>query len=212
MAGDCLEWDAMKVLIGCEESQVLCQEFRDAGHECYSCDLLPTRGNPDWHYQADIMEVIPLHYLDLIILHPDCTYMAVCNNRQAAKGKINNYKRVRDIKWTLKLWDLAKKHSRRACLENPASVIFPHLRETGALIQYIQPYEHGHLETKNTGLALHNLPKLKPTNDVKDEMDKLPAKEKHKVWYASPGPNRKRDRSETYSGIASAIVAQWGVL
>lgn len=37
----------MLVLIGCEESQVLCSEFRKAGHEAYSCDLLPTRGNPE---------------------------------------------------------------------------------------------------------------------------------------------------------------------
>lgn len=198
------------ILIGCEESQTVCGEFRKQGYEAFSCDLLPTRGNPDWHYQADIMEVIPLHWWKLIILHPDCTYMAVCNNRQAAKGKINHHLRLRDIKWTMKLWELAKANSDSSALENPGSVIFPHLRKAGATIQYVQPYHFGHLETKNTGLALYNLPELVPTNNVKEEMDKLPAKEKHKIWYASPGPNRKRDRSETYPGIAKAIVDQWG--
>ena len=47
------------VLVGCEESQTITKALRAAGHEAYSCDLAPTRGNPAWHYQQDICEVIP---------------------------------------------------------------------------------------------------------------------------------------------------------
>lgn len=194
------------ILIGCEESQVITAAFRAraAGYEAFSCDLQSTRGNPDWHYQADIMEVIPLRQWDLIILHPDCTYMAVCNNRQAAKGKINHHLRLRDIEWTMALWNAAIDNSIRVALENPASVIFPHLRKAGATIQYIQPHDHGHGETKKTGLALHQLPELEPSNPVSGR--------EQRIWKMGPSPTRKRDRSETYQGIADAIVNQWGPL
>ena len=75
-----------KILIGCEESQVVTRAFRDRGHEAYSCDLVETRGNPDWHIQGDIMDAIARHQWDLIILHPPCTAMAVSGNRWYGKG------------------------------------------------------------------------------------------------------------------------------
>jgi len=195
-----------RVLIGCEESQVVCQAYRARGHHAFSCDIQPTRGNPDWHTQTDVMRAIRLDTWDLIILHPDCTAMSVSGNRWYGRGMPRHDERQRAIEWTVELWDLARKHAERVVLENPISVIWKHIPRS----QYIHPYEFGHMETKTTGLALHNLPKLIETNNVKEEMDKLPSKEKHKVWYASPGPNRKRDRSKTYQGIADAMAEQWG--
>jgi len=188
----------LKVLIGCEESQVICKAFRAAGHEAYSCDLISTRGNPSWHYKQDIMEVIPTKQWDLIILHPDCTAMAVSGNRWYGKDMPYNDKRIQAIEWTLRLWELAKKHSYRVALENPVSVIFKYLEN----VFYLQPWEHGHGETKKTGFALHNLKPLKPTNIV-------PGREQ-RIWKMAPGPNRKRDRSKTLDGVAKAIVSQWG--
>jgi len=139
---------------------------------------------------------------DLIILHPDCTTMAVCNNKNCAKGKSRHHERLRDIEWTLRLWEKAKTKSQRVALENPASVIFPHLRKSGATIQYIQPWQFGHGETKKTGLALYNLPELEPTNIVEGR--------EQRIWKMGPSPTRKRDRSETYQGIAEAMAEQWG--
>lgn len=187
------------ILIGCEESQVVCQAYRKAGYEAYSCDLQPTRGNPEWHFQQDIMEVIPSRQWDLIILHPDCTAMAVSGNRWYGKGMIYHHKRLEAIDWTLKLWDLAKKHSKRVALENPVSVIFSYLDN----VQYIQPWMFGHGETKKTGLTLHNLPELKPTNIVEGR--------KQRIWKMGPSETRKRDRSETYQGIADAMIDQWKI-
>jgi len=185
------------VLIGCEESQTVCSAFRAAGIPAFSCDIQPTRGNPDWHYQQDIMEVIPTRQWDLIILHPDCTAMAVSGNRWYGKGMIHHQKRLQAIEWTLKLWELAKKNSDRVALENPVSVIFPHLKN----VQYIQPWQFGHGETKKTGLALHGLEPLQPTNIV--------AGREQRVWNMPPSATRKRDRSKTYHGIAEAMVSQW---
>jgi hypothetical protein len=188
-------------LVGCEESQIVCKAIRDAGIEAYSCDIQPTRGNQEWHYQQDIMEVIPTRRWAGIILHPDCTAMAVSGNRWYGAGLPKHHERIEAITWTLRLWELAKKHSDKVVLENPVSVIFPYLRRAGADIQYVQPHDFGHGETKNTGLALHNLPRLVPT-------DKAEGREQ-RIWKMPPGPNRKRDRSETFPGIAKAFVLQW---
>lgn len=189
---------ARPVLIGCEESQTICRAFREAGYEAYSCDLEPTRGNPEWHYQQDIMQVIPTRRWGLIILHPDCTKMAVSGNRWYGRGMPRHHERLGQIEWTLKLWALAIRHGDRVALENPVSVIFQHI---DAPVCYVQPYDHGHGETKKTGFALHNLQPLRPTMRVEGR--------EQRVWKMPPSPTRKRDRSKTFDGIAKAIVQQW---
>jgi len=188
----------LPILIGCEESQVICKAFRLAGFEAYSCDLQPTRGNPEWHYRADIMQVIPLKKWGLIILHPDCTAMAVSGNRWYGVGMPLNHKRILAVEWTIKLWHLAIKHADRVALENPVSVVFKFLPN----VFYLQPYEYGHGETKKTGFASHNLPPLVPTDNVTGR--------EQRVWKMPPSATRKRDRSQTFLGIANAIVQQWG--
>lgn len=187
------------ILIGCEESQTICKAFRDAGYEAYSCDLEPTRGNPEWHFQKDIMEVIPTRQWGLIILHPDCTAMAVSGNRWYGRGMPMHHKREQSIAWTVQLWELAKQYSNRVALENPVSVIFQYLN---APVFYLQPHDHGHGETKKTGFALHNLEPLKPTNKVEGR--------EQRVWKMPPSPTRKRDRSQTFPGVALAVVQGWG--
>ena len=193
-----LERVVSPILVGCEESQVVCKAFRDAGHEAYSCDLQPTRGNPDWHFRQDIMEVIPTRRWGLIILHPDCTAMAVSGNRWYGRGMPRHNERVKAVKWTLDLWELAKMHSDKVALENPVSVIFAHLPN----VFYTQPHDHGHGETKKTGFALHNLEPLEPTNKVEGR--------EQRIWKMPPSATRKRDRSETFPGIAAAMVRKWG--
>lgn len=190
----------MVILIGCEESQTITKSFRAAGFDCYSCDLEPTRGDDEWHYQQDIMEVIPIRQWDLIVLHPDCTKMAVSGNRWYGKGMPHHQGRLDQVKWTISLWELAKKHGARVALENPVSVIFKYLPN----VFYLQPWQHGHGETKKTGFALHNLPPLEPSNIVEGR--------EQRVWKMPPSKTRKRDRSKTFDGVSSAIVDQWGRL
>ena len=143
----------MRALVGCEESGIVTQALRRRGHEAYSCDLLPTRGNPAYHYQADIKDILRTEgRWDLVILHPDCTRLAVSGNRWYGKGMEKHDERLWAIEWTLDLWERAKEKSDRIALENPVSVIFKHL---DAPVQYVQPWQFGHGETKKTGLALH---------------------------------------------------------
>ncbi len=67
----------MKVLIACEESQVVCKAFRELGHEAYSCDLQECSGGyPEWHINGDAIEQAYSGKYDLMIAHPPCTYLS----------------------------------------------------------------------------------------------------------------------------------------
>ena len=74
----------------------------------------------------------------------------------------------------------------------------------------MQPWQHGHPETKTTGLWLRGLPPLMPTDDVREVMAGLSPKERNRIHYMSPGADRGKLRSAAYPGIAAAIADQWG--
>ena len=196
----------MSVLIGCEYTGIGQQAFEAVGHNAWSCDLDPTEGNPDKHLQMDIFDALVFMHWDLIILHPDCTKMAVCGNRWHA----GTDGRKDAIYWTTDLWLSAKAVCKKVCLENPQSVIHPVLRGLGADVQYVQPWMFGHPETKSTGLSKIGLPDLVETDNVYEHMMTLPKKERHKIWYASPSKTRGKDRSRSYPGVLKAMAEQWG--
>lgn len=201
------------VLIGCEESQAICQAMHHIGIKAYSCDLKPASGNlPQFHIQDDITRVIRSHpSWDLLILHPTCTALAVSGNHAYGPGKPKHPERLESLQWTIDLWKLAVRHSKRVAMENPKSVLFPKLKALNATVQFIQPHQFGHPEQKLTGFALSGLPKLQPTDDVYDRMMQLPKKERERVLYQSPSDDRAEIRSKTYPGVASAIAHQWGL-
>lgn len=137
--------------------------------------------------------------------------MGVCGNKHYGKGKPKHQERLDAVEWTMETWDLAVSHASGVALENPASVIFPLLRdERGADIQYVQPWQHGHPEQKKTGFALHNLPRLEETNNVYEQMMLLPRRERERIFFMGPSDDRGHLRSIFYSGIASAMAQQWG--
>ncbi|MDC3237471.1 DNA cytosine methyltransferase [bacterium] len=200
----------MRVLIGCEESGVVRDAFRARGHNAWSCDLVESEDDT-YHLQMDVRKAIELGGWDLIILHPDCSKMALSGNRWYGKGTEGHQERVEAVEWTVDLWELALENGRRVALENPTSVIFPVLRKF-ADVQYIQPYEYGHKESKKTGFALHNLPRLIPTQVFEKPKTLAEWNDWQKVWRMAPSPERKKMRSRTYEGIAAAIAEQWGNL
>lgn len=186
----------MNVLIGCEESQIVCIQFRKLGHGAFSCDLQTcSGGHPEWHLQMDIFEAILLKKWDLIILHCPCTFTALCGNR----WYYNSPLRIEGISFTKKCFELAKSVCDKVVLEQPKTIM---QRYIGKKTQSIQPYQFGHGETKETWLWLHNLPILQPNNFVTGR--------ENKIWKMSPGPERAKLRSKTYPGIAQAMADQWG--
>ena len=191
----------MKVLIACEFSQIVTKAFRDKGHEAYSCDLLPTEGNPEWHIQGDVLQHLRYcptyrHY-DLMIAHPPCT--RICNS---------------GVRWLAErdLWDDMDKACKffntlknapidKICIENP----IPHryaVAKIGKYDQIIQPWQFGHGETKATCLWLKGLRKLGTT--------RLVAGREQRIFNMPKTAERGKLRSRTFPGIANAMAEQWG--
>ena len=200
----------MKILIGCEESQAICKEFRALGFEAYSCDLDPcSGGHPEWHLQMDVFEAIKLHDWTLGIFHPTCQYLSVSGARWMYNkdGSINEDMREKQNKALDFVRLLMGVKIPHIAIENPISIISSKIRKPE---QIVQPWMFGHLETKATCLWLNNLPILAETNNVKKEMGLLPIKEQSKIHYMSPGPERARLRSKTFTGFAKACAEQWG--
>ncbi len=191
----------MRVLVGCEESAKVRDAMRKRDIDAWSCDLLPSRGLALYHIQMDVRRaLVERGPWDVIILFPDCTAMCCSGNRWYGRGMPLHHKRIEAVAWTINLWEEAKKFATIGCaMENPKGVIWTAL---GVVPQYIHPHQFGHGETKETGILTHNLPRLVPTNNVEGR--------EQRIWKMGPSPTRKRDRSETYQGVADAMAEQWG--
>jgi hypothetical protein len=194
------EREIMNILVGCEESQAVTIELRKLGHEAFSCDIQDcSGGHPEWHLKIDVFEAIELKKWDIIILHPACTKIAVSGNRWYGEGTLRHNERLDAVKWTQKLWNKAISKCNYVGLENPVGV----LNKYGDFPKpnYIQPWQFGHGETKNTGFWLHGLNPLIPT-DIVDGREQ-------RIWRLPPSPDRAKLRSKTFQGIAKAMADQW---
>lgn len=214
----------MKVLIACEESQEVTKAFRLLGHEAYSCDLQDcSGGHPEWHIKDDI-RVVRHHYgkWDLRISFPPCTDLSVSGARWFPE-KREDGTQAESILFFLQTWYNSD------ALENPIGIMndggyvnkwFPKLYELAIDMgfpfkpsQIIQPWMFGDGEKKATCLWLRNLPPLQWSNAVTLFYGKTSTSErKESVWRMPPGPERSKQRSKTFPGIAKAMAEQWGKL
>lgn len=190
----------MKVLIACEYSGIVRDAFTKKGFDATSCDILPTESEGK-HYQGDVLDILNDGW-DLMIAHPPCTHLSVSGARWFTEGKKPMYLREQAIEFVKKLMDAPID---KICIENPVSVISSYIRKSD---QMINPFQFGHMEYKRTCLWLKNLPKLQETNNVKQETDALPDKQKHRIWWIGSG--KGKERSKFYTGIADAMADQWG--
>lgn len=182
----------MKVLIGCEFSAIVRDEFRRRGHDAWSCDLLDCEGDGRWHIKGDVLRVLDDGW-QLAIFHPPCTHLAVSGARWF---KYKQREQAEALEFVRKLLAAPINHY---ALENPVSIISLRIRKPD---QIIQPWQFGHGEVKATCLWLKNLPALVPTNIVEGRIAR--------VHRAPPSPERWKERSRTMPGIAAAMADQWG--
>jgi hypothetical protein len=191
----------MKILIACEFSGIVREEFVKRGHDAWSCDLLPTE-IPGQHIQGDVLEVLNDGW-DMMIAHPPCTYLSNAGAKFLYPKGVLNQER---LKWGLAAKDFFMKlyeaDIEKICIENPIpSKVFGLPRYT----QIIQPCEHGHPLQKKTCLWLKDLPELQPSNIVdKAESTKIPGN-----WFNKGGKERQKNRAKTFPGIAKAMAEQW---
>lgn len=180
----------MRVLVACEYSGRVRDAFRALGYDAMSCDLLPTEV-PGPHYQGDVRDVLGDGW-DLMIAHPPCTHLAVSGARHFFRKEREQAEALDFVRLLLAA------PIPRIALENPVSVISSRIRKPD---QVIQPWQFGHGETKATCLWLRGLPLLTPTNVVEGR--------ENRVHRMPPGPDRWKERSRTFQGVADAMAAQW---
>jgi hypothetical protein len=212
------QFSLSRILVACEFSGRVRDEFLALGHDAISCDLLPS-DRPGPHYQGDVRDILNDGY-DTLLAFPDCTYLTnsaewcyrdtqtvkikpgtlIGAERRAARDEALEFVRL-----------LLDAKIRRKCLENPAGVIGTRIRPAD---QWIQPNEFGEDASKNTGLWLENLPLLLPTEYIKprwvDGKPRWANQTDGGYNRLSPSPDRWKLRATTYWGIARAMAAQWG--
>ena len=188
----------LSVLVACEYSGIVRDAFIRRGHYAISCDLLPTESDFGPHHQGDVLPLVSKPW-DLVIAHPPCTYLANSGVR---------WLHERPERWA-QLDEAAALF--RACLdanapriavENPVPHKYAVERIGASYTQTVQPWQFGHGETKRTCLWLKGLPPLVPTNIVDGR--------EARVHRMPPGPDRQKERSRFFSGIADAMADQWG--
>jgi len=183
----------VRVLVACEYSGVVRDAFIALGHDAMSCDLLPTEV-PGPHYQGDVRDVLDYPW-DMMIAHPPCTDLAVSGARHFESKRMDGRQQASVSFFML----LAKADIQKICIENPVCIVSSLWRKPD---QIIQPWQFGHGETKATCLWLKGLAPLAPTAIVDGR--------EQRVHRMPPSPDRWKERSRTYQGIADAMAQQWG--
>ena len=208
----------MRVIIACEYSGRVREAFRKLGHDAWSCDLLSAEDGSPYHYQCDIRDVLRRGW-DLMIAHPDCTYLCSSGLHWNARGVLVDGRPRQEL--TEEALDFVRLLMAapipRIAIENPIGCIGTRIRKAD---QIIQPYEFGEDASKKTCLWLKGLTLLRPTrrvpgrivthngklverwaNQTDSGQNKLP-----------PSADRWKARARTYQGWADAFAAQWGGL
>lgn len=181
----------MRVLVACEFSGAVRDAFIARGHDAMSCDLLPTEV-PGPHHQGDVRDILGEGW-DLLVAHPPCTHLAVSGARWFKDKRAEQAEALAFVRLLLDA------PIPRVALENPVSIISSRIRKPD---QVVQPWMFGHGETKATCLWLKGLPRLLPTNVVDGR--------EARVHRMPPGPDRWKERSRTFQGVAQAMAEQWG--
>ena len=202
-----------RILIACEESQIVTNEFRKLGfYNTFSCDLLPTSGgHPEWHIVGDAVKEAYSGKYDMMIAHPPCTYMSRAGARwmYPTAGNLCQDRYAKAMEAKDLFLQLLNAPIEYIAIENPTPLKVVELPKQD---QAIQPYEYGHEYSKRTLLWLKNLPPLKPTDIKSNYKPYLPSNtggKKRGQKYQFVNITQK-ESSKTFSGVAKALAFQYG--
>lgn len=194
---------SLRVLIACEFSGTVRDAFTARGHAAVSCDLLPCE-RPGAHYRGDVRDLLGEPW-DILIAHPPCTYLCSSglhwNKRRPGRAVLTD-----EALEFVRL--LLAAPAPCIALENPVGCISTRIRRPD---QTVQPWQFGHPESKATCFWLKGLPPLRPTSVLalppSGRWENQTAGRQNRI---APGPDRWKERSRTYRGIAEAMADQWG--
>ena len=189
----------MRVLVACEYTATVRDAFRNRGHDAWSCDLLPTTGDPSFHIEGDVTRHLNEGW-DLMIAHPPCTHLTKLRAPHGGYGSEDNLEQMMGIAFVYQLWNAPIP---KVCVENPVGILSSVWRKPD---QYIHPHEFGHPYTKKTCLWLRGVPRLKPTKMVIPESPWVEGGSR----LVARGYTPKVDRDKTFTGWAEAMAEQWG--
>ena len=224
----------MNVLVACEESQRVTKEFRELGHNAFSCDIIECSGeHPEWHIKEDVLPLLngnclfttmsgDWYYIpgrwDLIVAFPPCTHIAVSGAKHFEKKRADG-RQLEGLEFFCQFFNADCDY---IAIENPVNIVsgdyatrwFPEIAEQYGLPrkpkQRVHPYMFGDPYEKTTCLWLKNLPELVPTNVVTPPPRQVVKSGKTlPVWYSNCGGDRRKARSKTFPGIAKAMATQW---
>jgi hypothetical protein len=172
--------------------------FRARGYDAWSCDLLPAEDGSKYHVQCNVLDILNEGW-DVGVFHPDCTFLCNSGVRWLSRPGRRLEMNVA-CNFFLNLWQC---RIPKVCIENP--VMHGHAKKVIGVqqTQTVQPWWFGDPERKATCLWLRGLPPLVRSNQV------LPLG--NSVHHESPGPNRKKNRSRTFPGLAKAMADQWSL-
>ena len=194
-------------MVGCEYSGRVRNAFRDAGHDAWSCDLLPSEDDSPFHVQGDVLSLLNQKW-DLGIFHPPCTYLAVSGLHWNTRNPERAAKTEEALEFVRTLMSAPIE---RIALENPVSCISSRIRKPD---QIIQPYEFGEDASKKTCLWLKNLDLLTPTQMVAPRLVDGKPRWSNQTDSGQnrlgPSEDRWKERSRTFVGVAKAMAEQWG--
>lgn len=188
----------MRVLVACECSGRVRDAFLAMGHDAVSCDLQPSE-TPGPHIQGDVRYLLQAPW-DLVIAHPTCTYLA--NSGVRWRVEREEWQQVADAAQFFRACFNA--NAPRVAVENPVMHKYARNQGIGKPAFTVQPWQFGDDYKKRTCFWTRGLPPLEPTSALDGSTAQA---ECHRE---PPGPNRKRNRSRTYPGLARAMAEQWG--
>lgn len=220
-----MSFNPMKILVACESSGVVREAFRALGHDAWSCDILPPDDGSEFHFQCDVLGILD-HGWDMLLAFPPCTFL--CSSGLHWNDRGRGWQRTEEaLQFVAAIMNAPVK---RVAVENPNGCISTRLEMVNGLwvvrlrgspgvtcppTQTIQPWQFGHDASKATTLRLKNLPPLRPTSyfapritpDGKKRWGNQTDSGQNKL---APSPDRWKERSKTYQGIANAMASQWG--
>jgi hypothetical protein len=208
-----------RLIVGCEFSGIVRDQFIQHGWDAWSCDIIPST-TPGPHIIGDIFTVLKMtEPWDRAIFHPPCTYLCSSGLHRNKNNPERQAKTEAALEFVRRLLDLP---ITEIALENPTGCIGTRIRPAS---QWIQPYEFGEDASKNTGLWLKGLPPLTiddawrcpgrkvewpvGSGKIVERWSNQTDSGQNRLGPSKVKEQRGMDRAITYLKIAEQMALQW---